>query len=198
MNKVLADKVHSTVNQIRKIWPRLEGKYPFIAFSTGKDSLAMAALIYEALEPGPPICLYSHHNLEFPVNLEYLSLLQEKGFAVETGRPFLEYFDLMERGISFLTLVESWCIPLLVGTTFLDWLQRMGASGPREGVMFRGISGGEYSHSFHHYLEFNKTLNMPCFNPMLEFTTEEIVELVKKRYGLPLNPIYQYMDRTYC
>lgn len=198
MNKVLTEKVHKTITRLRTIWPKLEGKYPFIAFSTGKDSLAMAALIYEAVEPEKPICLYAHHDLEFPSNLEYLALLIQRGFAIRTAKPFLEYFELMERGISFLTLVEAWCIPLLIGTTFLEWLQQQGARSPREGVMFRGISGSEYSHRFHGGLELNKALNLPCFNPMLEFTKEDILELIHTRYGLPLNPIYEHMDRTYC
>src|SRR4030042_3232862 len=101
MNKVLHEKVQTTIARLRDIWPRLEGKYPFIAFSTGKDSLAMASLMYEALEPEEPICLYSHHKLEFPSNLEYLATLKDKGFRVRTARPFLEYFELMERGIGF-------------------------------------------------------------------------------------------------
>ncbi len=198
MNKVLAGKVHDTIAHLRAIWPRLEGKYPFIAFSTGKDSLAMAALIYEAVEPAKPICIYSHHDLEFASNLEYLKSLVGRGFFVKTVRPFLEYFELMERGISFLTLLEAWCIPLLVGTTFLEHLQQQGARTPEAGVMFRGISGSEYSHRFHGWLEKNQTLGLPCFNPMLKFSKAEILELLKSRYGLPLNPIYRHMDRTYC
>jgi len=200
MNKVLESKVRSIISLIRRIWPKLEGRYPFIAFSSGKDSLAMASIIYEALENENEhlTCLYSHHDLEYKTNLEYLDLLKERGFLIEIRRPFLEYFELINRGIGFLTLVNAWCIPLLIGTSILEWLQQAGAKTPRKGVMFRGISGGEYSHRFHSYLELNKTLNLPCFNPMLEFTTEEIIELVKNRYGLPLNPIYQYMNRTYC
>lgn len=64
--------------------------------------------------------------------------------------------------------------------------------------MFRGMSGSEYSHKFHSGLEIYKKLDLPCFNPMLDFTTEEIIELIEKRYGLPLNPVYKYMSRTYC
>jgi hypothetical protein len=33
---------------------------------------------------------------------------------------------------------------------------------------------------------------------MLDFTKQEIIEVIKERYGLPLNPIYEQMDRTYC
>ena len=154
--------------------------------------------MYEALEPEQPLCLYSHNDLEFPENLEYLSLLQEKGFMIKTGHPFLEYFELMDRGISFLTLINAWCVPLLVGTTFLDWLKDIGASCPQEGVMFRGITGGEYSHAFHCYLELNKNLDIPTFYPMLNYSKEDIFDLLNKRYGIPLNPIYRHMDRTYC
>jgi len=32
----------------------------------------------------------------------------------------------------------------------------------------------------------------------LEFTKEEIINVIKDRYGLPLNPIYKHMERTYC
>ena len=198
MSNVLKAKVEETKKQIRKIWPKLEGKYPFIAFSTGKDSLAMAAVMYEALEPDLPICLYSHNELEFPENIEYLSVLRNKGFSIEVGHPFLEYFDLMDRGIGFLTLIEAWCIPLLVGTCFFQWLKDKGASCPQEGVMFRGITGGEFSHAFHSYLELNKNLDIPSFYPMLNYSKAEIFELIEKRYGIPLNPIYRHMDRTYC
>ncbi len=74
-----------------------------MAFSTGKDSLAMTAMLYEAVGPEKPVCLYSHHALEFPSNLEYLEELKDHGFVVSVVNPFLGYFDLMERGISFLT-----------------------------------------------------------------------------------------------
>ncbi len=198
MNKTLATKVKSTIVLIRQIYPKLEYGYPFIAFSTGKDSLAMAAIIYEAISPDKLPCLYIHHNLEFPENLDYVEELKDRGFIIEVLNPFLEYFELTERGISFLTLVDAWCVPMLVGTGLIDWLKRKGARGPREGVMFRGMSGSEYSHKFHSGVELYRRLDLPCFNPMLNFTKQEIIEVVRERYGLPLNPIYKYMDRTYC
>ena len=198
MRKTLERKVKETIASIRQIYSKLQSGYPFIAFSTGKDSLAMAAMIYEAIAPEKLPCLYVHHGLEFPENLDYLTELKDRGFEVEVVHPFLEYFELTERGIGFLTLVDPWCVPMLVGTGLLDWLKRKGAKGPREGVMFRGISGSEYSHKFHSGLELYSRLDLPCFNPLLDFTKQDILEVIKERYGLPLNPIYQHMDRTYC
>jgi ferredoxin len=113
-------------------------------------------------------------------------------------RPFLEYFELMDRGISFLTLKDPWCVPMLVGTGILEWLQTKGARSPREGAMFRGMSGSEYSCKLHAGLELYERLDLPCFNPLLDFTKEEIIEVIQSRYGLPLNPIYEHMSRTYC
>jgi len=191
-------KVKSAIALIRQIYPSLESAYPFIAFSTGKDSLAMAAMIYEAIEPDKLPCLYVHHSLEFPENLDYVVELKDRGFAVEVLKPFLEYFELTKRGIGFITLLDAWCVPMLVGTALLDWLRFMGARGPMEGVMFRGMSGSEYSHKFHDGVELYRRLNLPCFNPMLGFTKQEIIDVIKERYGLPLNPIYEQMDRTYC
>jgi len=198
LQKPLAIKVQETIRYLRDLWPRLEGKRRFVAFSTGKDSLAMAAILYEAVDSQQPICLYSHHSLEFSSNLEYLDELKNRGFAVDVVNPFLEYFDLMERGIGFLTRKDPWCVPMLVGTGILGWLQAQGAKSPREAVMFRGMSGSEYSHKFHTRLELYKRLDLPTFNPILSFTKDEIIEIIKTRYGLPLNPIYQHMDRTYC
>jgi 3'-phosphoadenosine 5'-phosphosulfate sulfotransferase (PAPS reductase)/FAD synthetase len=190
--------VQETVRYLRALWPRLENSRRFAAFSTGKDSLAMAAMLYGAIEPEKPVCLYSHHDLEFPGNLDYLEALKNRGFSVTVVNPFLGYFELMERGIGFLTRKDPWCVPMLVGTGILEWLQNQGAKSPREAVMFRGMSGSEYSHKFHTRLELYKRLDLPTFNPILSFTKEETIEIVKSRYGLPLNPIYQYMDRTYC
>jgi 3'-phosphoadenosine 5'-phosphosulfate sulfotransferase (PAPS reductase)/FAD synthetase/NAD-dependent dihydropyrimidine dehydrogenase PreA subunit len=198
MRKTLERKVKETIVSIRQIYPKLKSRYPFIAFSTGKDSLAMAAMIYEAVTPEKPPCVYVHHSLEFPTNLDYLAELKDRGFEAEVVHPFLEYFELTERGIGFLTLVDPWCVPMLVGTGLLNWLKRKGARGPKEGVMFRGMSGSEYSHKFHSGLELYSKLDLPCFNPLLDFRKEEIIEIIKERYGLPLNPIYQYMNRTYC
>ena len=198
MIKPLAAKIRETIRDLREIWRKLEGRYPFVAFSTGKDSLALAALLYEAIEPEAAPCLYAHHDLEFPSNVEYLAQLRGRGFAIEVLAPFLEYFELTERGIGFLTLKDPWCIPLLIGTAFLEWLQKQGAAGPREGVMFRGISGSEYSRRLHSGLELYRRMNMPCFNPLLGFTKEEILATLRQRYGFALNPIYRHMDRTYC
>ena len=64
--------------------------------------------------------------------------------------------------------------------------------------MFRGMSASEYSHKFHTRLELYTRLDLPTFNPVLSFTTEEIIEVIRGRYGLPLNPIYEHMGRTYC
>jgi len=158
----------------------------------------MAAMLYEAVAPEKPVCLYSHHELEFPDNLEYLKELRNCGFAVTVVKPFLEYFELMERGIGFLTRKDPWCVPMLVGTGILAWLQEQGLRSPREAVMFRGMSGSEHSHKLHTRLELYRRLDLPTFNPVLSFTKEEIIEVVKSYYGLPLNPIYQHMDRTYC
>jgi 3'-phosphoadenosine 5'-phosphosulfate sulfotransferase (PAPS reductase)/FAD synthetase len=198
MRKTLATKVKNVIAWMRQIYSKLEHGYPFIAFSTGKDSLAMAAIIYEAIAPETLPCLYVHHNLEFPENLDYLAELKDRGFAVEVLAPFLEYFQLTDRGIGFLTLVDAWCVPMLVGTGLLDWLRHKGARGPREGVMFRGMSGSEYSRKFHSGVELYRRLDLPCFNPMLGFTREDILEVIRERYGLPLNPIYEHMDGTYC
>lgn len=198
MRKTLTTKVENAIALMQQIYPKLKDGYPFIAFSTGKDSLAMAAMIYEAIAPNKLPCLYVHHNFEFPENLDYLAELKERGFAVEVLNPFLEYFELTDRGIEFLTLADPWCVPMLVGTGFLDWLQRKGARGPREGIMFRGMSGSEYSRKFHTGSELYCRLDMPCFNLLLEFTKEEIIEIIKERYGLPLNPVYKHMERTYC
>jgi 3'-phosphoadenosine 5'-phosphosulfate sulfotransferase (PAPS reductase)/FAD synthetase len=198
MRKTLTTKVKNTIAVIQQIYPKLKDGYPFIAFSTGKDSLAMAAMIYEAIAPDKLPCLYVHHNFEFPENLEYLTELKNRGFVVEILHPFLEYFELTDRGIGFLTLRDPWCVPMLVGTALLDWLQRKGAGGPREGIMFRGMSGSEYSQKFHTGTELYGRLDLPCFNPLLEFTKEEIIEIIKDRYGLPLNPVYKHMERTYC
>jgi len=198
MNKPLRDKVAQTIRRIRDIWPKLEGKRPFIAFSTGKDSLALAAIVYEALDPVRPICLYAHHDMEFPVNLEYLEQIRKRGFVVETVHPFLGYFELMDRGMGFITLKDAWCVPMLVGTGLLDWLQREGARSPREGVMFRGMSSSEHNFRLHAGLELYERLNLPTFNPLLRFSKEEILEVIRSRYGLPLNPIYEHMGRSYC
>jgi 3'-phosphoadenosine 5'-phosphosulfate sulfotransferase (PAPS reductase)/FAD synthetase len=191
-------KVQETVRYLRALWPKLRGRLPFVAFSTGKDSLAMAAMLYEAIAPEKVICLYSHHNLEFPGNLDYLEELRDHGFTVEVVNPFLEYFELMDRGIGFLTRKDPWCVPMLVGTGILGWLQSKGLRSPKEAVMFRGMSGSEYSHKFHTRLELYDRLDLPTFNPILSFTKDEIIEVAKSRYGLPMNPIYEHMDRTYC
>jgi 3'-phosphoadenosine 5'-phosphosulfate sulfotransferase (PAPS reductase)/FAD synthetase len=193
----LLAKIRDTLKCAKEVHRKAEGKIPFIAFSTGKDSLAMAALLYEAL-PQPLPCLYSHHDLEFKGNLGYVNDIRARGFNIEVVHPFLTYFDLMARGMGFLTLREPWCVPMLVGTGFLEWLRIQGVAGPREALMFRGMSGGEYSRKFHSRLELYRALDMPCFNPMLNFTTEEIYSIIRDRYGLPLNPIYQNMNRSYC
>ena len=158
----------------------------------------MAAMIYEAIAPDKLPCLYVHHDLEFPENLDYVEELKDRGFMVEVLNPFLEYFELTKRGIGFLTLVDAWCVPMLVGTGLLHWLKHKGARGPREGLMFRGMSGSEYSQKFHSGVELYKRLDLPCINPMLDFTKQEIIEVIKERYGLPLNPIYEHVSRTYC
>ena len=197
MNEALTTKVDETVDQLRLIWKKVRDKRPFVAFSTGKDSLLVAALLYEAVGEERPQCLYSHHNLEFDCNKTYLETLRTT-FNVETVEPFLGYFDLIERGIGFLTLKDPWCVPMLVGTGILEWLQKSGAKSPMECVMFRGMSGTEFSHKWHSRVEIYERLNLPTVNPILHFTKEEILEVLKERYDLPLNPIYEHMDRTYC
>ncbi|MFC1588137.1 phosphoadenosine phosphosulfate reductase family protein [Planctomycetota bacterium] len=198
MKKSTEKKVKLTLSKIRDIWPKLQERIPFIAFSTGKDSLALTAMLYEAIAPERPPCIYVHHDMEFPENLEYLERLQNYGFKIEVITPFLNYFELMDRGIGFLTRQDAWCVPMLVGTGLLDWLLRKGAKSPRDGAMYRGISGSEYSHKFHMELEIYKKLELPCINPLLGYTKDEIIEIIQDRYGLPLNPIYDHMERTYC
>jgi len=198
VRKPLHAKVTGAVRTLRALWPKVADRHRFVAFSTGKDSLALAAMLYEAVEPERPTCLYVHHNLAFPSNLAYLEKLKARGFAATALSPFLGYFELMDRGIGFLTLKDPWCIPLLIGTALLEWLREQGARGAGEGVMFRGMSGSEYGHKFHTALELYRRLDLPCFNPLLGFSKEEILEVIQTRYGLPLNPIYQHMDRTYC
>lgn len=198
MNKPLERKVRDSVTRLRHIWRSLDGFHSFIAFSTGKDSLALAAILYEAMPEEPAPCLYVHHKLEFPGNVEYASQLGARGFQIEVLRPNLEYFELMDRGMGFITLKEPWCIPLLVGTGLLGWVRDQGARSPREAVMFRGMSGSEYCHGLHAGVELYRRLNLPCINPMLSYSREEILEILRSRYGLLLNPIYEHMKRSYC
>jgi 3'-phosphoadenosine 5'-phosphosulfate sulfotransferase (PAPS reductase)/FAD synthetase len=198
MNKALEGKVRETVLWLRGAWRKCSDFHRFAAFSTGKDSLALMAMLYEAVGEDCPPCLYVHHDLEFPSNLEYAHAIRDRGFNIQVLRPHLEYFELMKRGMGFITLKEPWCIPLLIGTGLADWLKDDGAAGAEEGAMFRGMSGSEYSHFLHQRLELYKHLNMPCFNPMLQFSRAEIIEVSGKRYGLSLNPIYEHMNRSYC
>ena len=135
MNTILEQKVLDTITLLRHVWAKVRDRNPFIAFSTGKDSLLVAALLYEAVAPERPICLYSHHDLEFECNLEYLKTLQ-KHFDVEQVRPHLNYFELLDRGISFLTLKDPWCVPMLVGTGILDWLQKKVPKAPNRASCF--------------------------------------------------------------
>lgn len=94
MRKTLAKKVQTAVRTMRENWPKLQGMHPFVAFSTGKDSLALAGMLYEAVDPERPACVYAHHDLEFPGNLEYLASLEQRGFNVSVVHPFLQYFEL--------------------------------------------------------------------------------------------------------
>lgn len=198
MTPELEKKIDSTIERLRTIWPKLKGKIPFIAFSTGEDSLAMAAMLYEAVAPDKPPCIYSHHNFEFPECYAYLDEVRQHGFSIEVARPFLSYFELMERGMGFLTRFDAWCIPMLVGTALLEWLNKQGCASPGDGVMFRGISGSELGRKYHRELEVYEQLDLPTINPMLNFTTDEIIQIIKERYNLPLNPIYKHLPRTYC
>ena len=160
--------------------------------------MALAALLYEAVEPERPPCLYVRHNLQFPLENHYLNRLQKRGFDIQVLRPFLNYFELTERGMGFVTKTEPWCIPMLTGTAFLEWLQHQGARTPRDGVMFRGITGSEWSRKYHAPLEVYRRLDLPTVNPMLRFTTDEVLTLLRERYALPLNPLYANVSRTYC
>lgn len=198
MNEALHKKIQGTIRDLRRIWKRFEGKQRFVGFSTGKDSLAVAAMLHEAITPEKPSCVYVHHALEFPDNLDYVEAMRQQGFAIDIVHPHLDYFELVDRGMSFLTLRDAWCIPMLIGTGVLEWLKAAGATTPREALMFRGMSGSEYSHKFHAPLEVYKRLDLPCFNPLLGYTREEILELLESRYHLKLNPLYEHMDRTYC
>lgn len=198
MEQELNEKVDGAIERLRQLWPSVKNKKPFIAFSTGKDSLAMAAMLYEAVAPEMPPCIYSHHDFEFPEYRTYLDSLREYGFNIEVAHPHLTYFELMDRGMGFLTRHDAWCVPMLVGTALLDWLRKSGATSPSEGVMFRGISGGEYSKKFHHEREIYERLKLPTINPMLNFSSEEIIKIITERYKIPLNPIYEHLPRTYC
>lgn len=199
MNSVTyEDKIKNALNTIRMTLNSSVNHTPFIAFSGGKDSLAVAALVYEALAPKKIPCIYVHHDMEFPDQIDYIKDMRNQGFDIEIVTPFLNYFELIDRGIGFLTRQGAWCVPVLVGTGLLKWLKNKGARTPREGLMFRGISGSEYSHKFHQKIEIYDRLELPCVNPVIEFTREEILTLIHSRYTLPINPIYKYMDRTYC
>jgi len=198
MNRPLRTKVEKSVRWLREIWKRTEGRHRFVAFSTGKDSLALAAMLYEAVGHERPPCLYVHHELQFPVDSQYLNALKTHGFNIQVLRPFLNYFELTERGMGFATKTEPWCIPMLIGTAFLEWLRLSGAPSPRSGVMFRGISGSEWSRKYHAPLEVYRRLDLPTVNPMLRFTSGEVLTVLRERYALPLNPLYENVSRTYC
>lgn len=198
MDKPLRAKIREAIRWLRLTWRSLPNSHRFVAFSTGKDSLALAALLYEAVDGERPACLYVHHDLEFPSNLDYVFDIRERGYSIQILRPHLGYFELMERGMGFIRLKEPWCIPLLIGTGLVDWVKQQGASSCREAVMFRGISASEYSCGMHSRVELYKRLDMPCINPMLSFTRQEILAILRIRYALPLNPIYEHMDRSYC
>jgi PP-loop superfamily ATP-utilizing enzyme len=60
MNKPLESKVRDTVRWLRTTWRKLDRLHRFVAFSTGKDSLALSAMLYEAVGDEEPPCLYVH------------------------------------------------------------------------------------------------------------------------------------------
>ena len=85
MNKPLREKIAYAIQRMRRMWSASRSKARFVAFSTGKDSLAMMAMLYEAVESEneKPVCLYSHHGLEFPENLEYLETIRGMDFRLK-------------------------------------------------------------------------------------------------------------------
>ena len=62
MDKILRAKTETAILHIKALWKKVKHHVPFIAFSTGKDSLALTAMVYEALGQDAPPCVYVHHR----------------------------------------------------------------------------------------------------------------------------------------
>ena len=166
-------------------------KRPLIAFSGGKDSLAVLALVH-AVDPTVPL-LWSDDELEYPETVEYLKTVRELagdhmivtlGHALHANwfrpwrnKPF--HRDPLPGALHIGTYVERWQAAQGYDLVFTG-LRAGESRARRRNAMFRGDT-------------YDTATGMRC-TPVMDWTADDVWAMIAG-LGLPYNRVYDILHQ---
>lgn len=159
-------------------------------FSGGKDSLVTMDLM---LKHGIEKAVYVYSDLEFDQTLEYVESLQGQ-YDIDIIKPKINFFDIIKnRKLCIPSRRMKWCCTVFKFVPFAIYARKN-----KIDKVYRGVRGDE-SKKRSTYVEGSGSEIFPweIVDPIFSWTEKEVWRYIKQN-NLPINPLYQIVNRVGC
>lgn len=184
------DLLAKEVEAISFITRQIEDKNVAVSFSGGKDSLVALDL---SLRSGVKKVVFSNTTIEFPGNLEFIKSIEDfYGIHIDIVKSPTNFFDAVEK-VGFPSRRLRWCCDVFK----FGPLTRYAVTNNLD-CYITGLRHEE-SNNRANYFDIDKNKMVPTIqlNPLLDWDEETIWSYIRK-YKLPINPLYKYLNRIGC
>jgi len=161
-----------------------------VSFSGGKDSLVVLDL---AIRAGIEKAVFCDTTIEFKETVEYVKFIGDfLGIKIEIVKVPKDFFEIV-RKIGFPSRRRRWCCDVFKFSPLAKYAA--------ENDVYAFVTGlrRDESNQRATYTRIDKNPIVPItqLNPILEWSEKDIWEYIKK-YELPVNPLYKYLNRIGC
>ena len=161
-----------------------------VSFSGGKDSLVVLDL---AVRAGINRAVFADTTIEFKETVEYVKTMGNFfGIKIDIVKAPKDFFEVA-RKIGFPSRRRRWCCDVFK----FGPLAKYAAENDVHAFVTGLRKDESYQRTKYTRIDKNPIVPVTQLNPILEWSEKEVWSYIKK-YELPVNPLYKYLDRIGC
>jgi 3'-phosphoadenosine 5'-phosphosulfate sulfotransferase (PAPS reductase)/FAD synthetase len=161
--------------------------------SGGKDSTAL--LLWAVHESGYPhdqmVATFCDTGNEHQITYDYIQMLNESVFPIQTIKPPLDFYQLAEKKKRFPSSQARFCTQSLKMQPSQEYIKSLMQSGERV-LLHSGVRADESENRKNlPEREWDEYYACDVFRPLINWSIEDVYATLAK-YGIPRNPLYDY------
>jgi len=161
-----------------------------VSFSGGKDSLVALDL---AVRAGVDKAVFADTTIEFKETVEYIKFVRDfLGIEIDIVKAPKSFFEVAKY-IGFPSRRRRWCCDVFK----FGPLAKYAAENDVHAFVTGLRKYESYQRSRYNKIDKNPLVPAIQLNPILRWSENDVWEYIKK-YELPINPLYKYLNRIGC
>jgi phosphoadenosine phosphosulfate reductase len=159
-----------------------------VLFSGGKDSLVVMDMLKDSV--GRAVYVYS--DMEYGHTLRYVESLQDR-YDIDIIQSKVSFFDLIrDKRLCMPSRIMKWCCTVFKFAPFGLYAKKFGV-----GKVYRGVRGDESKKRGTYEQVEEEKFNWIVEDPILDWTEKDVWRYIRE-HDLPVNPLYEVMERVGC